>query len=97
MISSWQDAAEVTDYEPARSVRVKKMTWSDQDRAFRTHHFLRVTCRTTAEFGEMMDWCEQQFGRSCYHSTWWIDPVTPQIWLADDLATFWQQEYGTPP
>ena len=89
-----QDAVEVTDYEPARVVRVKKMTWSDQDRAFCTQYFLRIRHETTAECLETAAWCEQQFGRSCFPSTWWIDPVTPQIWLADNIATFWQLKYG---
>ena len=94
MISSLQDAAEVTDYEPARAVRVKKMIWSDQDRAFCTQYFLRIRHETTAECLETAAWCLEQFGQPCYQRTWWQCPVTLQIWLADNLATFWQLKYG---
>ena len=90
-----QDAIEVSDYEPARMVRVKKMIWSDQDQAFTTHYFLRVTCENRHQAQATQAWLQDQFGDAEYQGTWWPDPGrSGWIWLADSIATFWQLKYG---
>lgn len=93
---SWvQDSIEVTDYEPAQAVRVKKMIWDDADRAFRTHYFLRVYCGTDRRLGDTLSWLQEQFGDPDYQGTWWRDPGNSRwVWLADNLATFWQLKWG---
>jgi hypothetical protein len=95
---SWtqvQDAIEITDYNPARAVRVKKMIWSDVDRAFRTHYFLRIYCGSGRRLSETIAWLQEQFGDPGYQRTWWRDPGhSHQVWLADNLATFWQLRWG---
>ena len=56
MILDQQDSIEATDYEPARMVRVKKMTWSDQDRAFCTQYFHRIRCATVKDSSQTLTW-----------------------------------------
>ncbi len=95
---SWQPATdyiEVTDYEPAQAVRVKKMIWSDRDQAFETHYFIRVNCENGYQAAETQAWLQDQFGDPEYQGTWWRDPGRSSwIWLADSIATFWQLKYG---
>ena len=93
---SWQPAADyTTDYQPVQAVRVKKMIWSDEDRSFRTHYFVRVTCENSHQAQETETWLQGQFGDARYQGTWWRDPVcSTWIWLADSIATFWQLKYG---
>ena len=95
---SWsqvQDSIEVTDYQPVQAVRVKKMIWSDEDRAFCTHYFVRVTCENGHQARETEAWLQEHFGDAQYQGTWWRDPGrNTWIWLADSIATFWQLKYG---
>ena len=82
-----QDAIEVTDYEPARVVRVKKMTWSDQDRAFCTQYFHRIYCSTVEDLSETLTWLWEKFGEPCYQTTWWLDSSRlDHIWCTDHVA-----------
>lgn len=95
---TWRPATEyvqTTDYDPVRSVRVKKMIWNDQDQAFQTHYFIRVTCENRDRARETEAWLQDQFGDAEYQGTWWPDPSrSGWIWLADNIATFWQLKYG---
>jgi hypothetical protein len=94
-VNQVQDHIEVTDYDPARAVRVKKMIWSEIDRAFLTQYFVRVCCRTISECADTVLWLEEEFGSPQYQGTWWQDPADPRrIWLAHQLATFWQLRWG---
>ena len=93
-----QDFIEVTDYEPPRAVRVKKMIWSDRDQAFETHYFIRVNCENAHQAQATQEWLLDQFGDPQYQGTWWRDPGRSSwIWLADSIATFWQLKYGGQP
>ena len=90
MMLDQQDIAEATDYEPARVVRVKKMTWSDQDLSFRTRYFHRIYCATVEDSSETLTWLWQKFGGPCYQTTWWLDPSRPDhIWCTDHIAKWW--------
>jgi hypothetical protein len=78
---------QITDYEPARVVRVKKMTWSDQDLSFRTCYFHRIHCSTIYDRAETMTWLQEQFGEPCYQTTWWLDSAqSDHIWCTDHVA-----------
>ena len=90
-----QDYIDVTDYDPAQAVRVKKMIWSDQKQAFETHYFIRVNCENNHQAQETQAWLQEHFGDEQYQGTWWRDPGRRSwIWLADSIATFWQLKYG---
>lgn len=90
-----QDEIEVTDYRPARSVRVKKMIWSEADQEFHTQYFLRVTCDSPRVLTDTTEWLEQQYGPAGYLRSWWRDPHDSLVlWLTDGLTTFWQLKYG---
>ena len=86
---------EVTDYDPARVVRVKKMIWSDADQEFRTHYFVRILCRTTGELENTTAWLQDQYGEPGYQQTWWQDPGRRGwVWMTEQLATFCKLRYA---
>ena len=86
---------ETVEYRPQRLTRVKKMIWSDEDKQFRTHYFLRVTCDNLVVRDEAVRWLTEQFGPGGYQKSWWQEPQNSlMLWMADSLATFWQLKYG---
>lgn len=89
------DYDEVTDYNPARIVRVKKMIWSDEDQEFRTHYFVRILCKTGQEFENTTTWLQEQYGDPGYQRTWWLDRGNLRwVWLTEQLATFCKLRYA---
>lgn len=90
-----QDEIESTDYRPARHTRVKKMIWSDKDREFRTHYFVRILCETGSELENTTAWLEEQYGEPGYQQTWWRDPGRyGWVWMTESLATFCRLRWG---
>jgi len=86
---------EITDYDPARIVRVKKMIWSEEDQEFRTHYFVRVLCETGSELENTTAWLEEQYGEPGYQQTWWRDPGRRGwVWMTESLATFCRLKYS---
>jgi hypothetical protein len=85
---------EITDYDPARVVRVKKMIWRDEDQEFQTHYFVRILCETNSELENTTAWLQEQYGDSGYQRTWWPDPGRRGwIWMTEQLATFCRLKY----
>ena len=94
---SWTQVQTIehTDCDPVRVVRTKKMIWSDESQQFETHYFIRIQCETAQQRQETGTWLQEQFGDPGYQKTWWHDPGNSRwVWLADNLATFWQLKYG---
>jgi hypothetical protein len=85
---------EITDYDPARIVRVKKMIWSEADQEFRTHYFVRVLCETSQEFEDTTTWLLEQCGDPGYQRSWWLDKGNHRwIWMTEQFATFCRLKY----
>lgn len=95
---SWapvQDEIESTDYVPSRIVRVKKMIWSDEDREFRTHYYVRIHCDSANELENTTAWLQEHHGDERYQGTWWQDPgKRGWVWMTEQLATFCRLRYS---
>lgn len=86
---------ETVDWQPPKSIVVKKQIWNNETQQFESRTFTRWD--RSGVLRQDIEFLEKSYGPPSQQGMWWIDDRGNRqqfLWISDSAATFWALKFG---